>query len=143
MQFNIFLSVTDHTVLIATESGKSAFRRIRSINKVSNSISSNNEMLEQSKVMMSDHVSWEDFLVPVPMTIAFLGQLMLISTLKDFPIDKHKPKHGFRYLKHPKSFRASVVQVDLILAYPFLSYTVIYFQIQIKITVLTSLTTIC
>ena len=109
----IFLTFhfTDHNVLMATESAKSAVKTIATINQVSNNISNNRDVMEQTKTMLSQHAGWEEFLIPAPMTIAFLGQLMLIGTLKDFPVDRNIPKQGFKYLKHPKSFRASVVQV--------------------------------
>ena len=98
---------------MATASAKSAVRTIATINQVSNSICNETDMMEQTKTMLSQHAGWEEFLIPAPMTIAFLGQLMLIGTMKDFPIDKHIPRNGFRYLKHPRSFRASVVQVNM------------------------------
>ena len=96
---------------MATASAKSAVRTIATINQVSNNIFNEGDMMEQTKTMLSQHAGWEEFLIPAPMTIAFLGQLMLIGTIKDFPINKHIPKTGLKYIKHPKSFRASVVQV--------------------------------
>ena len=96
---------------MATASAKSAVRTIATINQVSNNIFNEGDMMEQTKTMLSQHAGWEEFFIPAPMTIAFLGQLMLIGTIKDFPINKHIPKTGFKYIRHPKSFRASVVQV--------------------------------
>lgn len=75
----------------------------------SNSGSDKNEM---AVLMMSSSVNWAEFLTPAPMTIALLGQLMLIAGEKDFSLENQKPEKGFKYIKHPKSFRACLVQVS-------------------------------
>ena len=66
---------------------------------------------DDRRIMLSRHTGWEHFLVPAPMTIAFIGQVMLISTYKDFPLDTNTPTGGFKLLRNQKSFRASVLQV--------------------------------
>ena len=67
---------------------------------------------ETALMMISSSINWADFLTPAPMCIALLGQLMLISTEKDFSLEKQRPENGFKYIEHPESFRASLVQVS-------------------------------
>ena len=75
----------------------------------SNSGSDKNEM---AVLMMSPSVNWAEFLTPAPLTIALLGQLLLIAGEKDFSLENQRPENGFRYIEHPKSFRACLVQVS-------------------------------
>lgn len=67
---------------------------------------------ETSLMMISSSINWADFLTPAPMCIALLGQLMLISTEKDFSLEKQRPLNGFKYIEQPESFSASLVQVS-------------------------------
>ena len=66
---------------------------------------------ETAFLMIFSRINWADFLTPEPMCIALLGQLMLMSTEKDFSLKKREPKDGFKYMQYPESFRASLVQV--------------------------------
>jgi len=75
----------------------------------SNSGSDKNDM---AVLMMSPSVNWAEFLTPAPMTIALLGQLMLIAGEKDFSLENQKPEKGFKHIEHPESFRACLVQVS-------------------------------
>lgn len=56
--------------------------------------------------------NWEQFLMPASTSIAILGQLMAIATKKDFSLDKKRPEGGFKFVKHPGSFRACLVQIS-------------------------------
>ena len=67
---------------------------------------------ETALLMMSPSVNWSEFLTPAPMTIALLGQLMLIAGEKDFSLENQRPEKGFQFIKHPESFRACLVQVS-------------------------------
>lgn len=75
----------------------------------SNSGSDKNDM---AVLMMSPNVNWAEFLTPAPMTIALLGQLMIIAGEKDFSLENQKPEKGFKHIEHPESFRACLVQVS-------------------------------
>lgn len=66
----------------------------------------------EMEIMLGPSANWENFLVPTPMCICILGQLMLTSTIADFTLDKNPPKDGFKLLKYPKSFRACLMQVS-------------------------------
>ena len=80
--------------------------------EASHQLHADSKIPEDRIIMLSRHAGWEHLLVPAPMTIAFIGQLMLISTYEDFPLDI--PLGGFKLLKPPWSFRASVLQVFII-----------------------------
>ncbi|XP_028845939.1 uncharacterized protein LOC114796157 [Denticeps clupeoides] len=69
------------------------------------------EMREVTKTMMQPYANWEEYLTPAPLSIAILGELVFISSSADFSISK-KPERGvFKYLNHPESFRACLMQV--------------------------------
>ncbi|CAG2250364.1 KIF3A [Mytilus edulis] len=51
-------------------------------------------------------------LTSAPTSIALIGNLMLIATESDFTLLENAPKDGFKYLKYPNSFRASLVQLS-------------------------------
>jgi len=63
-------------------------------------------------IILEPSAPWEDFIVPGPTIIALLGQLMVISGKIDFSLTKDAPRDGFKYMRHPESFRASLVQVS-------------------------------
>ncbi|KAI0771292.1 hypothetical protein BD413DRAFT_476044 [Trametes elegans] len=50
-----------------------------------------------------------DVLVPAPMAVAILGQLTLVATATDFKLSE--PRGGFHYVRHPDSFRATIMQL--------------------------------
>ncbi|XP_013401464.1 uncharacterized protein LOC106167278 [Lingula anatina] len=64
------------------------------------------------ELVMRPYANWEHFLSPAPMSIALLGQLMIIASETDFSLAKNPPTEGFQHMKHPSSFRASLLQVS-------------------------------
>ncbi|KAJ1212868.1 hypothetical protein NDU88_000512 [Pleurodeles waltl] len=63
-------------------------------------------------MMMKPYANWEEFLMPAPISIAILGELAAISSGQgDFSINLNPPKNGFKYMKYPESFSASLMQV--------------------------------
>jgi hypothetical protein len=63
-------------------------------------------------IILEPSAPWEDFIVPGPTVIALLGQLMVLSGKIDFSLQENAPRDGFKYMRHPESFRASLVQVS-------------------------------
>uniref|UniRef100_K7F087 Uncharacterized protein n=1 Tax=Pelodiscus sinensis TaxID=13735 RepID=K7F087_PELSI len=62
---------------------------------------------------MKSYANWEEFLMPAPISIAILGQLVFISAAqKDFSINKNPPTGGFKHIRYPESFRACLCQVS-------------------------------
>lgn len=84
---------------------------VAKIKAATNKISRGEDLREEMEILVGPYVSWEDFLVPTPMCICLLGELMIISTASDFSLDKNPPKDGFKLIKYPDSFRACLMQV--------------------------------
>ena len=67
---------------------------------------------EEMRLMMAPYANWDTFLTPAPLSIALLGQLILISSDADFTLQDKKESIKFEFLKYPDSFRACLVQVS-------------------------------
>ena len=67
---------------------------------------------EEMRLMMAPYANWDTFLTPAPLSIALLGQLILISSDADFSLQDKKDSIKFEFLKYPDSFRACLVQVS-------------------------------
>ena len=62
---------------------------------------------------MKTYYNWGELLAPAPIAISTLGQLIMMSTqITDFPIDVHLPTGGYTYIKYPKSFRTTLLQIS-------------------------------
>ncbi|KAI5608665.1 hypothetical protein C0J50_6559 [Silurus asotus] len=75
------------------------------------SLTTAEEMRNQTKLVMQPYANWEKYLTPAPLSIAILGELVFISSKDDFSINKNPPKDGYQYIKYPDSFRACLMQV--------------------------------
>lgn len=84
---------------------------VAEIKAATNKISRGEDLRDEMEILVGPYASWEDFLVPTPMCICLLGELMIISTASDFSLDKNPPKDGFKLIKYPNSFRACLMQV--------------------------------
>ncbi|XP_033858446.3 uncharacterized protein LOC117401739 [Acipenser ruthenus] len=67
---------------------------------------------KETELLMKPYANWEEYLMPGPLSIAILGELVFISSNTDFSINKNPPKGGFKYIKYPDSFRACLMQVS-------------------------------
>ncbi|XP_071331116.1 uncharacterized protein [Trachinotus anak] len=81
------------------------------VEKTTQSLTSAAEMRETTQMLMQPNANWEAYLAPVPLSIAILGELVFISSCGDFSINKNPPKDGYKYIKHPDSFRACLMQI--------------------------------
>ncbi|XP_036421526.1 uncharacterized protein LOC118805031 [Colossoma macropomum] len=81
------------------------------IAKTCQSLTTAEEMRNQTKLVMQPYANWEEYLTPAPLSIAILGELVFISSKTDFSINKNPPKNGYKYIKYPDSFRACLMQV--------------------------------
>ncbi|XP_058603013.1 uncharacterized protein LOC131521904 [Onychostoma macrolepis] len=79
--------------------------------KCTQSLTSAEDMRNQTKLMMQPYANWEEYLTPAPLSIAILGELVFISSSTDFSISKNPPKDGYQFIKYPDSFRACLMQV--------------------------------
>ncbi|XP_055495082.1 uncharacterized protein LOC129699383 isoform X2 [Leucoraja erinacea] len=78
---------------------------VRSVTKAS-------DVREDNALFLQPYSNWEQFLMPGPLSVAILGEIIFLSAGEDFAIDKGMPEEGFKFMKYPKSFRASLVQVS-------------------------------
>uniref|UniRef100_A0A4W4E0V9 Uncharacterized protein n=1 Tax=Electrophorus electricus TaxID=8005 RepID=A0A4W4E0V9_ELEEL len=62
-------------------------------------------------LLMQPYANWEQYLLPAPVSIDLLAQLVRISAADDFSINKNPPKDGFKFIRYPNSFRACLFQV--------------------------------
>ena len=85
---------------------------VADLNKALINANSGNDKNETALLMMSTRMNWAEFLTPAPLSIALLGQLMLVAGEKDFSLENQRPENGFQFIHHPKSFRACLVQVS-------------------------------
>lgn len=71
------------------------------------------EILKETELIMKPYANWEEYLMPVPLSIAILGELAYISAGQgDFSINKNPPAGGFQYIKNPNSFFTCLMQVS-------------------------------
>ena len=75
-------------------------------------VNSGSDKNETALVMMFLNMNWAELLTSAPLSIVLLGQLMLIAGEKDFSLENQRPEKGFRFIQHPESFRACLVQVS-------------------------------
>ena len=54
---------------------------------------------------------WQQLISAGPMTINILGQLIVISTKIDFSLKTSAPDYQFKYIRHPESYRATLIQI--------------------------------
>ncbi|KAK3505847.1 hypothetical protein QTP70_003827, partial [Hemibagrus guttatus] len=81
------------------------------IAKKNQSLTTAEEMRNQTKLVMQPYANWEQYLTPAPLSIAILGELVFISSKTDFSINKNPPKGDYKFIRYPESFRACLMQV--------------------------------
>ncbi|XP_078085499.1 uncharacterized protein LOC144504276 [Mustelus asterias] len=81
-------------------------------NNALKAITKASDVRKDTELLLKPYSNWEQFLMPGPLSVAILGEIIFISAGEDFEIDKNAPIGGFKYMKYPKSFRASLVQVS-------------------------------
>ncbi|XP_042628095.1 uncharacterized protein LOC109075308 [Cyprinus carpio] len=81
------------------------------ISKSTQSLTTAEDMRNQTKLIMQPYANWEEYLTPAPLSIAIMGELVFISSSTDFSINKNPPEGGFKFIRYPDSFRACLMQV--------------------------------
>ncbi|CAF2752566.1 unnamed protein product [Rotaria sp. Silwood2] len=56
--------------------------------------------------------AWEDCMITAPATINLLGQVMVVASRVDVSFDHYSPNRVYQYIKYPKSFRATLLQIS-------------------------------
>jgi len=54
---------------------------------------------------------WEQCLITAPGTINLLGQVMVVASKVDVSFDYYSPNYVYKYIKYPKSFRATLLHL--------------------------------
>ncbi|XP_074872399.1 uncharacterized protein LOC142024359 [Carettochelys insculpta] len=86
-------------------------RKSQELVKAELSVCKAKDVRKETELRMKCYANWEEFLMPAPISIAILGQLVFISAAqKDFSINKNPPKDGFKHVKYPESFKACLCQ---------------------------------
>lgn len=83
------------------------------LNKAARNVITNEDVEFVAK--MSTYFNWEQFLTPVPTSLGVLATLLMqAGQTDDFPLNDNglKPIGGYRYMKHPDSFRLSMLQIS-------------------------------
>ncbi|KAK9405841.1 hypothetical protein NXF25_004615 [Crotalus adamanteus] len=81
--------------------------------KAVETLSRGQDVRRETELLMKSYANWEEFLMPAPISIAILGELIFISTGQgDFSLNTLPPEGGFHHLKYPESFKASLCQVS-------------------------------
>ncbi|KPP74328.1 hypothetical protein Z043_106524 [Scleropages formosus] len=69
------------------------------------------DVRKDTEKMMKTYANWEEFLMPAPLSVALLGQLVCVSAKKDFAVNHGMKDKKFKYIEYPESFRACLMQV--------------------------------
>lgn len=99
----------DCQIVMLTKSGETAMRATEMIGNLTRNLKM--EIAKGRACSVAICESLENYLCPAVLIVNQLGQQVLLSSIKDFPLDAHPPKDGYQYMKWPKSFRASLAQV--------------------------------
>ena len=54
---------------------------------------------------------WEELVVAESIVVNYIGNLMVLSSKRDFPFTLSNPNHVYQYITHPNSFRHTLEQV--------------------------------
>ncbi|CAM4747848.1 unnamed protein product [Rotaria magnacalcarata] len=65
------------------------------------------DLLEQAGIDRS----WESQIVNAPATVNLLGQLMVLSSKRDFSFEAYMPNQTYTFITHRQSFRATLIQI--------------------------------
>ncbi|GCB65042.1 hypothetical protein scyTo_0014845 [Scyliorhinus torazame] len=70
------------------------------------------EIKKDLELTMKPYANWEEFLTPGPISIAILGELIFISAAEAFQVKLNTAGKTFRFLRHPESFHACLMQLS-------------------------------
>ncbi len=56
--------------------------------------------------------AWIDYMIKAPAAINLLGQIMVVASAKDISLENKSSNHVYKYIKYPKSFRATLLQIS-------------------------------
>lgn len=56
--------------------------------------------------------AWMSCMITAPATINLLGSVMVVASRVDVSFEQYSPNHVYKYIKYPKSFRATLLQIS-------------------------------
>jgi predicted transcriptional regulator len=68
---------------------------------------SDEQLLAQSAI----EETWEELVVAGPITVNYIGNLMVLSSKQDFAFRPSNPNHVYQHIQYPNSFRTTLVQI--------------------------------
>ena len=68
-------------------------------------------ILQEQELLGSQVTQWESFMVGLPIFVLELGKTVMMSSVKDFPLNNTGKK--FKFLRNPESLRACLHQVKI------------------------------
>ncbi|XP_008175417.2 uncharacterized protein LOC103307080 [Chrysemys picta bellii] len=88
--------------------------QFQAITKAMVSITEADKVRKEAELLLKSEAKWEEIFMPAPISIAILGELVLISMRQkdDVSINKNRSTDGFKAIEHPESFRACLRQVS-------------------------------
>ncbi|CAF0989335.1 unnamed protein product, partial [Didymodactylos carnosus] len=54
---------------------------------------------------------WQQFISAGPLAINILGELIVVSTKVDFSLKESADNYTFKYIRHPQSYRTTLIQI--------------------------------
>lgn len=56
--------------------------------------------------------AWVNCMITAPVTINLIGQVMVVASRVDISFEQYSPNHIYKYIKYPKSFRGTLLQIS-------------------------------
>ena len=97
-------------MLTNSETGAQALQKSRQAGRA---LSSGEGARFDFELLVGKHFRWDELLYPVPAAVKTLGLVTLLAAQlpNDVDLSNTAPQNGFKYVRHPKSFRATTIQL--------------------------------
>nr|XP_006114787.1 uncharacterized protein LOC102452791 [Pelodiscus sinensis] len=85
----------------------------QAITKATVSPAEEDSVRKEAELLLKPDAKWEELFMPAPASVAILGELACLCARQkaDVSIKENCPEDGFKYIKHPESFRACLHQM--------------------------------
>ncbi|XP_055351464.1 uncharacterized protein LOC129597812 [Paramacrobiotus metropolitanus] len=110
MQFLVCPAVCLASLIFAFSASGYVIRHVRQAEKGSELLVSE-VSFNQSAQLWESRILPEAYLGPAPVSIALMGQLLVICSKTDVSLAERPPVGGYRFIRYPSSLRASLVQL--------------------------------
>ncbi|XP_055351493.1 uncharacterized protein LOC129597830 [Paramacrobiotus metropolitanus] len=110
MQFSIWTTVCLASLILTSSALSHSNRRVRQAHTGTELLAAG-ASLNQSAQLWESRILPEAYLGPAPVSIALMGQLLVICSKTDISLAERPPVGGYRFIRYPSSLRASLVQL--------------------------------